>query len=181
MSFNPKSILRSAIVGLAALSFTQIIGTGRAHAQVVVNPDFESPSVGQAPQGYVPCPPTTAGVGWTFDCPTGGLAGVQKNGSIFGAAPAPPGHQTAFIQNLGKLSQTIEFQYAGTYTLVFSLSADASSIPVNVIVPLQVTIFKDAKPSPEQIFSKKFTPTSTSSFVGVATPITIDAPGKYIL
>jgi hypothetical protein len=180
MNSPQKSIVRLAAVSLTALAFMQIVCAERAHAQAVVNPDFGDPAVGQAANGFISCPPTSSTVGWTFECPTGGLSGVQKTGSIFGAAAAPPGHQTAFIQNLGAISQTIEFTYAGTYTLAFYLSAGAVSVPANTILPLQVTISHDVKPQPQQIFSKNFTPASTSSFENVTTSITIDAPGKYI-
>lgn len=56
--------------------------------------------------------------GWSFN----DRAGVQKNGSAFGAATAPEGVQTAFLQSVngdaGEISQSIDFD-AGTYTLSF--------------------------------------------------------------
>jgi hypothetical protein len=182
-----KSVVTAAIAVLAAVFLVSILGTAPALAITVVNPDFESPSIGQIAAGYIQCPQTTSAIGWTFSCPanaagTGfvGVSGVQKNGSLLNAAPAPPGHQTAFIENAGVISQTIEFQYGGTYTLGFYLSAAADSVPTNTIATLQVTIEDEAKPHPQQVASQGFTPTSTSSFQYVTMPFTIPAPGKYV-
>src|ERR1700691_3956529 len=127
-----KSVVTAATAVLTAVFLVSILGTAPALAITVVNPDFESPSIGQIAAGYIQCPQTTSAIGWTFSCPanaagTGfvGVSGVQKNGSLLNAAPAPPGHQTAFIENIGVISQTIEFQYGGTYTLGFYLSPAA--------------------------------------------------------
>ncbi|MES2354388.1 MAG: S8 family serine peptidase [Pseudomonadota bacterium] len=77
----------------------------------LANNSFESPSLGSGFQYG----PSGAGVGWTF----GSGAGIQGNGSPWGAAAAPSGGQTAFVQNQGNLSQTATFPVTGTYTISF--------------------------------------------------------------
>jgi hypothetical protein len=47
--------------------------------------------------------PSGSGVGWSFNAG----AGIQRNGSPWGAAAAPDGGQTAFIQNAGAFSQAL--------------------------------------------------------------------------
>jgi len=80
------------------------------------NGSFEAPSVGSASYQYNP-----TGGNWTFS----GYSGIQSNSSAFGAANAPDGTQTAFLQSyfgqgaLGSISQSINFASAGTYMLTF--------------------------------------------------------------
>jgi len=152
----------------------QVVSVERAQAQVtIVNSDFGSPSVGQAANGFISCPPTTLQVGWTFDCPAGGDSGVQKNGSTLGAPDAPAGHlQTAYIRNLGAISQPIEFKSSGIYMLTFYLAARATSSPANTIQPIQVNISGNPQ---------VFLPTSTSVFKPILMYFRISAPGQYIL
>ncbi len=71
------------------------------------NPGFETPGT----TTYIYGPMTN---GWTFD----GGSGVQHNGSAWGAASAPDGVQTAFLQSVGQMSQSVTFQ-AGTYSVGF--------------------------------------------------------------
>jgi len=75
------------------------------------NLGFEAPSLGAGNYQYTP-----TGAAWTF----GGPAGIQSNGSAFGAAAAPEGVQTAMLQGsstgLGSVAQTLSLS-AGTYTL----------------------------------------------------------------
>ena len=47
-----------------------------------------------------------------------GNSGIQANGSAWGAAPAPAGKQTAFIQTTGTVRQTLNLN-AGSHTLSF--------------------------------------------------------------
>jgi len=82
----------------------------------LVNGSFETPSVGSASYQYNP-----TGGSWAFS----GYSGIQSNGSAFGAANAPDGTQTAFLQGYpgpagaGSISQSINFASAGTYVLTF--------------------------------------------------------------
>jgi len=88
-------------------------------ATAMTNAGFETPSVAN----YLKGPMTN---GWTFNS----RAGVQKNGGIFGAATAPEGVQTAFLQSVngshGEISQDVTFA-AGTYTLSFQAANRTNS------------------------------------------------------
>ncbi len=76
----------------------------------LVNGSFEIPELGSGFQ-YIP---GATGIGWTFCAGSG----IQGNGSAWGAATAPNGTQTAFIQGTGSMAQTITLN-AGSYTLSF--------------------------------------------------------------
>jgi hypothetical protein len=65
----------------------------------IPNGGFELPVIA----GFVMNPQPNV---WTF---TGGGAGMQRNGSAFGAAAAPEGFQTALFQQAVEISQTIQF------------------------------------------------------------------------
>ncbi len=73
----------------------------------LVNRGFESPVISS--YQYLP-----SGAGWTF---TSG-AGIERNGSAFGAADAPEGAQAAFLQRRGSVSQTAVFE-EGSYYISF--------------------------------------------------------------
>lgn len=85
----------------------------------IANAGFETPSVAN----YLKGPMT---LGWIFNS----RAGVQKNGGVFGAASAPEGVQTAFLQSIngnhGEISQAVDFD-AGTYTLSFQAANRTNS------------------------------------------------------
>jgi hypothetical protein len=89
-------------------ALTQVVST--VSSTSLVNPSFEIPALGSGYQFS----PSAPGVGWTF----GSGSGIQGNGSAWGAAPAPDGTQTAFIQNTGSISQALNLN-AGSYTLSF--------------------------------------------------------------
>lgn len=72
------------------------------------NGGFEAPVI----SGFVMNPQPNV---WTF---TGGGAGMQRNGSAFGAKTAPEGVQTALFQQAASLSQIFDFP-AGNYALSF--------------------------------------------------------------
>ncbi|MBB3111055.1 hypothetical protein FHS18_003123 [Paenibacillus phyllosphaerae] len=79
-------------------------------APILANAGFESPKVTSVRGNMTD--------GWVFNA----NAGVQRNGSAFGAAPAPEGEQTGLLQNkdgkIGQFSQTLFFP-KGTYTISF--------------------------------------------------------------
>ncbi len=87
------------------------------------NSGFESPSV----TTYVYTP---SGTGWTF---TGG-GGIQRTGSAFGAASAPEGSQTAFLQSTASLSQSVSLG-AGTYSIKFKAARRQGQIQ-----PLKINV-----------------------------------------
>jgi hypothetical protein len=102
-------------------------GGGGSGAPSLVNPSFETPSV----SGLVYRP---SGANWSF----GGEGGIQRNGSAFGAASAPDGVQTAFLQGsgngLGAISQSVTFA-AGTYTVSFKAARRSGQVqPIRVRV-----------------------------------------------
>lgn len=80
----------ACIIFLVAASLT---------AATIVNPSFETPSVGAGSFQYNPL-----GATWTFS----GASGISSNGSAFGFLPAPNGTQEAFLQgSTGSFSQAI--------------------------------------------------------------------------
>ncbi|HUH92770.1 MAG TPA: Ig-like domain repeat protein [Casimicrobiaceae bacterium] len=95
----------------------------------VVNPGFEIPVL---PSGGYQYNPTASG--WTF----GGSSGIQRNGSAWSAASAPQGVQTAFVQSLGTVSQTLTMS-AGNYTLSFQAARRACCVSP-YLQPVRVTV-----------------------------------------
>jgi hypothetical protein len=83
--------------------------SGSTPAVQLLNAGFEAPTTANFSYG-----PITNG--WAFN----NRAGVQKNGSAFGATTAPEGVQTAFIQSVngvhGEISQSVSLA-AGTYRI----------------------------------------------------------------
>ncbi len=77
----------------------------------IPNGGFEAPVI----TGFVMNPQPNV---WVF---TGGGAGMQANGSAFGAKTAPEGVQTALFQQGASLSQTFDFP-AGNYAISFKVA-----------------------------------------------------------
>jgi hypothetical protein len=96
----------------------------------LINPSFEVPALGSS----FLYDPSGAGVGWTFS-PS---SGIQGNGSAWGAAAAPSGTQTAFIQNTSTISQALSLN-AGNYTLAFKAAQRPCCLTPNT-QPIKVTI-----------------------------------------
>lgn len=92
-----------------------------AYAQnIVLNPSFETPPT--ANFQYAPTEvPGGPRIFWIFA--NGG--GVQHNGGSFGAANAPDGVQTAFLQSTGYMSQTISLNNA-SYLISFKAAQRGS-------------------------------------------------------
>jgi beta-glucanase (GH16 family)/fibronectin type 3 domain-containing protein len=97
------------------------------------DPSFENLSIGGlGTSTYVPS---------TFDWQYNGLSGLQTNNSAFGAANAPDGVQTAFIQDQpgqtpGSISQTLNVSSAGNY----QITLDAAQRKGYGIEPISVTV-----------------------------------------
>ncbi|MFD2331645.1 hypothetical protein ACFSR7_20515 [Cohnella sp. GCM10020058] len=126
------------------------------------NAGFEAPSTSTLQYG-----PMTNG--WTFDA---NGAGVQRNGSIFGAASAPEGVQTAFIQNVGQISQALNFT-AGTYTVGFKAAKRTSFGGTESFdVYFDSTLIGSFSPS-----SGSFTSFTTNSFTATAGSHTVKFAG----
>jgi hypothetical protein len=96
----------------------------------LVNPSFEIPAL----SGGYQYNPSATGIGWTFSA----NSGIQGNGSAWGAAPAPNGVQTAFIQGTSTITQTLSLN-AGSYTLSFQ-AARRSCCVAPYVQPIKVTI-----------------------------------------
>jgi hypothetical protein len=126
-----------------------------------VNASFEIPALGSGYQYN----PTGAGVGWTFIS----NSGIQANGSAWGAAPAPNGKQTAFIQATGMISQSLSFA-AGTYTLSFQAAQRACCSAPNV-QPVKVAV------DGTQIGSLVSPP--GTSFTAVSIPFSVASGGAH--
>jgi len=87
----------------------------------IANSGFELPVISTLQYG-----PT--GAGWTF---AGG--GIQRNLSAFQACDAPEGVQTAFLQRTCTVSQTVSFDEAGSYVIIF-MAAKRTSYGGNQII-----------------------------------------------
>ena len=94
----------------AFIDAIEIREPGPQTSPALANAGFESPYVSSVRGNMTD--------GWTFNA----NAGIQRNGSAFGAAPAPEGEQTALIQNkdgaIGSFAQTAFFK-KGTYAIRF--------------------------------------------------------------
>jgi hypothetical protein len=115
--------------GSTSATLSQVVNPGTPPASLV-NPSFEIPALSSGYQYN----PSATGIGWTFS----GNSGIQRNGSAWGAAPAPNGTQTAFIQGTSSLTQTLSLN-AGSYTLSFQAARRACCVAPNV-QPIKVTI-----------------------------------------
>ena len=115
--------------GSASTPLSQVVNSVPPPASLV-NASFEIPALGSGYQ-YGPSAP---GIGWTFS----GSSGIQGNNSAWGAAPAPDGTQTAFIQNTGAISQTLSLT-AGSYTLSFKV-AQRSCCVSPYLQPIKVSV-----------------------------------------
>ena len=129
----------------------------------LVNASFESPAV----LGYRYTPNQSAG--WFFT----NQSGIQANGSALGAATAPQGIQTAFLQGSGNqlasMSQTLKLD-AGTYTV--SLKAARRASDGSGIQPIKFSfgqkqiggLITPSSPSFEKFTTSSFTVTSAGNY-----------------
>ena len=130
VSGNPSSVSHVYGAGTNAELNTYTItatatdqhGTYSANSQIVsvgqnifFDPGFESPVQTGGGNAYTYDP---SGTSWTFT----GNSGIQANGSAWGAATAPEGTQTAFLQAYssvgGSISQSVALS-AGSYAIQF--------------------------------------------------------------
>jgi hypothetical protein len=132
--------------------------------QGLVNCSFETPAL---PQGGYQYNPSGAGIGWTF----AGNSGIERNGSAWGAAPAPDGIQAAFVQGTSSISQVVSIS-AGSYTLSFQAARRNCCAPP-FIQPVRVTV------DGGQIGSL-VSPTSTA-FAAVSIPFSVASGGAHTI
>ncbi len=115
--------------GSISATLTQVVNSSGG-ASSLVNASFETPGLGNGYQYN----PSGSGIGWTFNS----QSGIQGNGSAWGAAAAPDGVQTAFIQGIGTINQTLSLN-AGSYTLSFQ-AAQRSCCISPYLQPIKVTV-----------------------------------------
>lgn len=130
-------------------------GTQPPTAATLTNAGLETPTVSGLQ--YAP-----SGATWSF----ASVAGIQRNGSAFGAATAPDGLQTAFLQGsstgLGSMSQTVTLT-AGSYTLKFKAAQRSGQVQ-----PLKISVDSVQVGSNITSNSNSFADYSSSTFTVAA-------------
>jgi hypothetical protein len=119
---------------------TAFIDNVRQNSPIAADPGFESPSLSTYEYG-----PVISGSSWTF----GGNAGIEHNGSAFGAANAPQGTQAAFLQNAGGCVQrAVSGWTAGTHSATMQLAQRGGSLGGQTLhVFLDLTLVGTVTPS----------------------------------
>jgi hypothetical protein len=148
---------------MSSSPLAQVVNSAPPPPPALVNPGFETPALGSGFQYN----PSGAGIGWTFS----GNSGIQHNGSAWGAAAAPDGVQTAFVQSTSSISQALSLN-AGNYTLGFKAAQRNCCLTPN-LQPIKVTV------DGTQIGSL-VTPTSTS-FGNVSIQFTVASTGVHTI
>lgn len=154
---------RRSVLLQMALPLLGLLHVDCAHAIAVTDPNFDTPSAAQAPNGFIQIPTAPATeTGWNYDstAPAGAQCGVQQNGSGLHAPDTQNGHQTAWLHNLCQIWQTITFPTSGNYTLSFKIAAAAGDA-ASQRERIQVTIGQT---------SKIVTPAQSTSFEEVTIP-----------
>jgi hypothetical protein len=144
-------------------ALSQVVNTAPPPPPALVNAGFETPALGSGFQYN----PSGAGIGWTFSA----SSGIQHNGSAWGAAAAPEGVQTAFVQSTGTISQALSLN-AGNYTLAFKAAQRNCCLTPNT-QPVQVSL--DGAP-----LGSPVTPASTS-FGSFSIPLTVASSGTHTI
>jgi hypothetical protein len=125
---DPYNITSAGAAQSPMLTITYSSSTTGSSSPTIANSSFETPSVGAGGYQYNP-----TGGSWTFSS----NSGIQANGSAWGAATAPSGVQTAFLQGgggLGSISQSVTFS-AGAYTMSFDAAMRSGQTqPIKVSV-----------------------------------------------
>jgi hypothetical protein len=163
---KPKTTKRRSALLRITLSFLGLLYADCAHAITVTDPNFDTPSAAQTPNGFIQIPTAPATeTGWNYDstAPAGAQCGVQQNGSGLHAPDTQNAHQTAWLQNLCQIWQTITFPAGGDYTLTFKIAAAASDA-AGQRERVQVTIGQT---------SKIITPTQSTGFDEVKIPFSV--------
>ena len=99
---------------------TVFLDNVRQNNPIIADPGFESPAVATYSYG-----PIISGSSWTF----GGDAGIEHNGSAFGAANAPQGTQAAFLQRDGGcVSRAVSGWPPGTHSVTMQVAQRGGSL-----------------------------------------------------
>jgi hypothetical protein len=106
--------------GTVASDHTAFIDNVRQNKPIMADTGFESPQLATYSYG-----PIISGSSWVF----GGQAGIEHNGSAFGAANAPQGTQAAFLQNnLSCVQRAVSGWTAGTHSVTMQIAARAGNL-----------------------------------------------------
>ena len=136
----------------------------------IPNADFTAATAGTPSYVYNP-----TGRGWTFN----GESGVSQNGSPF--SDGSPSGYSAFVQNLGSISQAISFPTAGTYTLSFFTEGRGGGYgPLSFNVELGLNDANFANITSVGV-GGLVTPNGTGNYNLVTGTFTIATPGSYTL
>lgn len=171
--YNIKIDFREDVAGaVAKLYWTRPGGT-----RVIIPSSQLYPTASTAPSvpnGGFETPVTSShtynptGGSWTFS----GNSGVQKNNGAFGAATAPEGVQTAFLQGnpnqgptLGSISQSVNFTSTGSYTLTYK-AAQRSGNNQSIKLTVGGTVVET------------WTPSGSSFTSHTSPPFSIGTPGN---
>lgn len=153
--------VRSYIVGAQGVIYgnEQIFTTLSPPVPEIPNGGFEAPVI----SGFVMNPQPNV---WTF---TGGGAGMQRNGSAFGAKNAPEGFQTGLFQQAASISQTMDLP-AGNYAISMKAAQrGAQAQTFEILFDAQVIgKFQPATADFELFVSDTFTATPGSHKITVA-------------
>ena len=122
------SLCGAGIVDAAAA--VQAAAGTTSTSTTLANGSFEVPALGSSYQYN----PSASGIGWTFSSGSG----IQGNASAWGAALAPDGTQTAFIQNTGTIAQTLSLA-AGSYTISFR-AAQRACCTAPYVQPIKLSV-----------------------------------------
>jgi hypothetical protein len=134
-----------------------------APPSALANGSFELPAL----SGGYQYNPSATGIGWIFTS----SSGIQGNGGAWGAASAPDGVQTAFIQGTGAISQTLSLN-AGSYTLLLNAAQRACCVSPYV-QPIKVSV------DGAQIGS--LVSPASANFTGVSIPFSVTTTGAHTL
>jgi hypothetical protein len=139
---------------------------------VIPNFSFELPGIGAGNYRYSP-----SGGSWTFGGTSPSGSGLVANGSGFSNPSAPLGLQAAFVQEHGRISQTLSGFIPGrTYTLTYAAAQRPGNGTVNIggeswNVTIDNTVIQSNSPGGTSFadYSATFVATATShtlSFAG---------------
>jgi len=139
------------------------IGFNSSSIQPINDLGFEMPKLTPGTFQYYPNGITN----WTFNS----YAGIESNGSGFGATNAPEGTQAAFIQYTGNISTKINLSTAGNYNVHFFVAGrNGYSSPnqsLNVLVDNQVI--------------GNYNPQNINSFIKITTNNILLSAGSHTL
>ena len=145
----------------------------------VFNPDFSSPPL---PTGvyYQYNPATAPGQPWTFAGYSGVANDLGDPNSSFAVTNAYPG-QYAFVQlagaaTPGAISQTVEFDQVGSYSLFFNA---AGRLPCNGNLNYSVQVLPFGGGA--GVLSVTHSVSNSAPFASRTYPFTLTSPGKYII